>query len=224
MRTTRFLTTLAALSATALTALAGAGGPARAEIPGNHITIGVLTDMNGGQRRRRRQGIRGGGAAWPRRTPPRSCPASRSPWSCADHQNNPDVASTIARGWIANDGVNVIADVPYLVGRAGGERGDARRPAHRVHGLGLRHQRPDGQGVLAQHGAMDLRHLRDSATWWRARWWRRATSRWFFIAADYAFGAALERDTAQDAAVDRRHRGGRREEPALQRRTTRPTC
>jgi Periplasmic binding protein len=31
----------------------------------------------------------------------------------ADHENKPDLASSIARGWIANAGVNVIADVPF---------------------------------------------------------------------------------------------------------------
>ncbi len=30
----------------------------------------------------------------------------------ADHQNKPDVGATIARGWIDNDDVDVIADVP----------------------------------------------------------------------------------------------------------------
>src|SRR5215469_5955909 len=30
----------------------------------------------------------------------------------ADHQNKPDVGSTIARQWIENDGVNVILDIP----------------------------------------------------------------------------------------------------------------
>ncbi len=36
----------------------------------------------------------------------------------ADHQNKPDIATGIARQWIDEEGVNVIADVPTSAAKA----------------------------------------------------------------------------------------------------------
>ena len=112
----------------------------------------------------------------------------------ADHQNKPDVGSTIARQWIERDGVDMILDVPnsgvalavndvvknlnkvYINGSAGTTRltGDACT-ANTLHWTFDNFALANGTGsaVVATGG--------DS---------------WFFITADYAFGHDLEAQTS----------------------------
>jgi branched-chain amino acid transport system substrate-binding protein len=76
----------------------------------------------------------------------------------ADHQNKPDVGSSIARKWYDTDGVDVIVDVPtssvaLAVNQITKDKGKA------FVNSGAGHLRPDRQGLLAQHRALDLRHL-----------------------------------------------------------------
>lgn len=112
----------------------------------------------------------------------------------ADHQNKPDVASTIARQWIDQDGVNAIFDVPTSSaalaineitkeanalfinsGAAASELTGTACSPHTVHWTydtwALAHG--TGSAMVEQGG-----------------------DTWFFLTADYAFGHALERDTA----------------------------
>ena len=76
----------------------------------------------------------------------------------ADHQNKPDVGSNIARQWYDVDQVDMIVDVPNsAVALAVNE---VTREKNKVyHQLRCRHLRPHRRQVLAQHGALDLRHL-----------------------------------------------------------------
>ena len=111
----------------------------------------------------------------------------------ADHQNKPDVASTITRQWIDVDGVNAIVDVPTSSaalavneivkdsnalfinsGAAAAELTGTACSPHTVHWTYDTWALANGTGsaVVADGG--------DS---------------WFFLTADYAFGHALERDT-----------------------------
>ena len=112
----------------------------------------------------------------------------------ADHQNKPDVASTIARQWIDQEGVNAILDVPTssaalavneilkeanaLFINSGAAASDLTGPAcspHTVHWTYDTWALANGTGsaMVAQGG-----------------------DTWFFLTADYAFGHALERDTS----------------------------
>jgi branched-chain amino acid transport system substrate-binding protein len=124
----------------------------------------------------------------------------------ADHQNRPDVASTsppvVRRGRRRRDRRR--AD---LLGGAGRQRTD-RRAQQDLPRLRRRDVGPDRPGLHAQHGSLDLRHLgarqrhrpRDGGT---------GGDTWFFLTADYAFGHALERDTAavvEEPAARSRHR------------------
>ena len=86
-----------------------AGGAAAQS--GGPVKIGVLNDMSGSMpisaaraRSRRRR--------WRWRISAAKCWASRSRSSPADHQNKPDIGSTIARQWFDQEGVDVIIDVP----------------------------------------------------------------------------------------------------------------
>src|SRR5690349_4103047 len=112
----------------------------------------------------------------------------------ADHQNKPDVGSTIARQWIENDGVNAILDIPNsAVGLAvrevtrtrnavdintGAATSDLSGKACSPHGI---HWTFDTYGLAAGTGRALV---------------KQGGKTWFFITADYAFGHALERDTA----------------------------
>jgi branched-chain amino acid transport system substrate-binding protein len=111
----------------------------------------------------------------------------------ADHQNRPDVGSTVARQWMDRDGVDVIVDVPTssvalavntLVrernkvflnsGAATSDLSGAACSPNTIHWTYDTYMLARGTG-----GAMVAAGGRT----------------WFFITADYAFGHALERDT-----------------------------
>jgi branched-chain amino acid transport system substrate-binding protein len=111
----------------------------------------------------------------------------------ADHQNKPDVGSTIARQWIENDGVSVILDIPNsAVGLAvrevtrtrdavdintGAASSDLSGKACSPHGI---HWTFDTYGLAAGTGRALVKQGGDT---------------WFFITADYLFGHSIERDT-----------------------------
>ncbi|MBR0801022.1 ABC transporter substrate-binding protein [Bradyrhizobium jicamae] len=110
-----------------------------------------------------------------------------------DHQNKPDIGTTIARQWFDVDKVDVIADVP--------NSGVA---------LAVNNVVKEKNGVYINSGAAtsDLTNAQCSPntvhwtydTYMLAHATGQALVKaggdtWFFLTADYAFGAALERDT-----------------------------
>src|SRR5580704_5623969 len=111
----------------------------------------------------------------------------------ADHQNKPDVGVNIARGWIDNDKVDAIADVP--------NSGVA---------LAVNNIVREKNAVLLNSGAATAALTGASCTpntvsftydtYMLATGTGKALTKaggdsWFFLTADYAFGAQLERDT-----------------------------
>ena len=76
----------------------------------------------------------------------------------ADHQNKPDVGSNIARQWFDVDHVDVIVDVP--TSSVALAVSDVTREKNKVF-LVLRcgELGSDRSQMLAEHGALDLRHL-----------------------------------------------------------------
>jgi branched-chain amino acid transport system substrate-binding protein len=111
----------------------------------------------------------------------------------ADHQNNPDVGSGIARQWYEVDHINAIADVPNS-GVALAVSGVTR----------------EKNKVLLISGAADSdltdKSCSPNTVHWTYDTWalahgtgsaivKNGGTTWFFITADYAFGHALERDT-----------------------------
>jgi branched-chain amino acid transport system substrate-binding protein len=113
----------------------------------------------------------------------------------ADHQNKADVGATIARQWIENEHVNALFDIPNsAVGLAvqevtrdrdavaintGAASSDLTGKACSPHGV---HWSFDTYALAAGTGRALVKQGLDT---------------WFFITADYAFGHALERDTAK---------------------------
>ena len=117
-----------------------------------------------------------------------------------DHQNKPDIGSTIARQWFDVDKVDIIVDVP--------NSGVA---------LAVNNVVKEKNGVYINSGAAtsDLTNAQctPNTVHWTYDTYMLAHSTgqalvksggdtWFFLTADYAFGAALERDTTAVIAAN----------------------
>jgi len=112
----------------------------------------------------------------------------------ADHQNKPDVGSNIVRQWIDVDKVDVIVDVPTSsVALAVNEVVREKNSVFLVSGAAASDLTGPKCSPNTVHWTYD--------TWALANGTGKALVKtggdsWFFITADYAFGHALERDTA----------------------------
>ncbi|MHB8494493.1 MAG: ABC transporter substrate-binding protein [Casimicrobiaceae bacterium] len=117
----------------------------------------------------------------------------------ADHQNKPDVGSAIARRWYDAEGVDAIVDVPNSgVALAVAQITKDKNKVFLASGPGSSDLTGKACSPNTVHFTYD--------TWMLANGTGTAITKqggntWFFIAADYAFGQALERDTT--AAVER---------------------
>ncbi|HMG20266.1 MAG TPA: ABC transporter substrate-binding protein [Kofleriaceae bacterium] len=113
----------------------------------------------------------------------------------ADHQNKPDIGSNLAREWFDTKNVDVIVDVPTSsVALAISEVTKAKNKVFLVSGAATSDLTGKACSPNTVHWTYD--------TWGLAN----ATGReivknggdtWFFLTADYAFGAALERDVTK---------------------------
>ncbi|MDJ1157534.1 ABC transporter substrate-binding protein [Chelatococcus sp. SYSU_G07232] len=166
--------------------------PATAELSDGMVKIGVLTDMSGVY-----SDITGKGSILATRLAVEDCLKAECAGMkievvSADHQNKADVASVIARGWIDQQGVDVLADmsnasiqlaIPPLVkeknrvalfpGGTARLTGDACQPDHIVQWM---------WDTYVQVAGVANR-LTKSGT------------KWYLVTADYALGHQLEADT-----------------------------
>ncbi len=167
--------------------------PARPRAEQNTIRIGVLTDMSG---------------AYAANTGPNSVLATRMAIEDfsrshpdikvellqADLQLKPDVALAIAGDWLANKGVDVITDVPL---------------SSAAFAIGDMVKQKDKLALFTGAASADVTgiHCGPNHLHWAYDTWsmphavvdsaiRAGNDTWFFITADYAFGHALERDSA----------------------------
>jgi branched-chain amino acid transport system substrate-binding protein len=112
----------------------------------------------------------------------------------ADHQNKPDIATNIANEWYDRDGVDMIVDVPNSgVALAINEVARAKGKAFIDSGAASSDLTGPKCNATTVHWTYD--------TWMLANGTGKAIVKtggdsWFFLTADYAFGHALERDTA----------------------------
>src|SRR6266496_616908 len=112
----------------------------------------------------------------------------------ADHQNKPDVGSNVVRTWIDTDKVDVIVDVPTSsVALAVNEVVREKNKVFLISGAAASDLTGPKCSPNTVHWTYD--------TWALANGTGKAIVKtggttWFFITADYAFGHALERDTA----------------------------
>src|SRR5215475_3358061 len=111
-----------------------------------------------------------------------------------DHQNKPDVGSNIAGTWFDKDKVDVIVDVPNsAVALAVSEIARQKNKVFLAVGPATSDLTGPKCNVNTIHWTYD--------TWMLANGTGKAVVKtggdtWFFLTADYAFGHALERDTA----------------------------
>jgi branched-chain amino acid transport system substrate-binding protein len=112
----------------------------------------------------------------------------------ADHQNRPDVGMNIARNWYDNDKVDAIFDVPTSsVALPIAALTREKNKIFMNSGAGTSDLTGTACSPNTVHWTYDTYALSNVAG--RAMV-KRGEDTWFFITADYAFGAALERDAA----------------------------
>jgi branched-chain amino acid transport system substrate-binding protein len=175
-----------------------ATGAAQAQVSDNVIKIGVLSDMSSLY-----TDLAGAGSVAAARMAVADSGIEKRgikvEFVSADHQNKPDVGSNIARQWYDVDKVDVIVDVPNSgVALAVNQITKDKNKVFLASGPGTSDLTGKACSPNTVHWAYD--------TWMLANGTGTALTKaggdsWFFITADYAFGAALERDTT--AAVQR---------------------
>jgi branched-chain amino acid transport system substrate-binding protein len=112
----------------------------------------------------------------------------------ADHQNKPDIGSNITRQWFDVDAVDVVVDVPNSsVAFAVSDLAREKNKVFLVSGGGSSDLTGPKCSPNTIHWTFD--------TWMLAHGTAAAVTKsggdtWFFLAADYAFGHALERDAS----------------------------
>ena len=187
------MTTLTARRLAALITVAGVGFAAPAFAQDKAVKIGVLNDMSGLY-----ADIGGPNSVAAAKMAVEDSGLAAKGWKIdvlsGDHQNKPDVGVNIARQWIDNDKVDVVADTP--------NSGVA---------LAVNNLVKEKNAVLLNSGAATA-DLTGKActpntisytydTYMLANGTGKALTKaggnsWFFLTADYAFGHALERDTS----------------------------
>jgi len=183
-------------------ALAVAGvfgvGVAQAQISGNVIKLGVLSDMSGLYK-----DLGGEGSIIAARMAVEDSGIEKRGMKVeiisADHQNKPDVGSSIARRWYDAEGVDAIVDVPTSsVALAVSGVTKEKNKVFLASGPGTSDLTGSQCSPNTVHFTYD--------TWMLANGTGTAITKkggnsWFFITADYAFGHALQRDTT--AAIEK---------------------
>jgi branched-chain amino acid transport system substrate-binding protein len=112
----------------------------------------------------------------------------------ADHQNKPDVGSNLARQWYDQDGVDVIADVPTSsVALAINQITKDKNKVFLVSGAAASDLTGKACSPNTVHWTYDTYALGQGTG---GAMVKAGGDSWFFLTADYAFGHALERDTA----------------------------
>lgn len=171
-----------------------AAAAAQAQVSDGVVKIGVMNDMSGVY-----ADLAGPGSVTAAKMAVEDFQKSAKPnfkieVLSADHQNKPDVGSTIARTWYDVDKVDAIFDVPTSsVALAVNEITREKGKAH----------------INSTAGTSDLtgKACTPNTVHWTYDTWMLANGTgtamvktggdtWYFLTADYAFGHALERDTS----------------------------
>ena len=190
MRLGGFAAFAAAVTASAALALSAI---AQAQISDDVVKIGVMNDMSGlyadisgqGSAEAARMAIADFGG---------TVNGKKIELITADHQNKPDVGGAIARQWYDNDKVDAIVDVPTSsVALAVQDVARERKKVFLISGAAasdLTGKACSTTGIHWTYDTVSLANGTGSAVV------KAGGDTWFFITADYAFGHALERDTA----------------------------
>jgi branched-chain amino acid transport system substrate-binding protein len=113
----------------------------------------------------------------------------------ADHQNKPDIGSSLAREWFDTKGVDAIVDVPTSsVALAVNEVTKTKNKVFLVSGAGTSDLTGKACSPNTIHWTYDTWALSNAAG---REIIKNGGDSWFFLTVDYAFGAALERDASK---------------------------
>ncbi len=180
------------------TLIAGLGlalsGGAQAAIAGGVVKIGVLNDMSGPY-----ADLAGPGSVVAAKMAAEDYVKQtgsklKIEILSADHQNKPDVGSSIARKWIDADGVDMILDVPTSSVALAVNEVVKEKNKVMVNSTGgssdLTGKACTPNTVHWTYDTWMLAHGTGSAVV------KQGGDTWFFLTADYAFGHALEKDTS----------------------------
>jgi branched-chain amino acid transport system substrate-binding protein len=177
---------------TALAVIFGCGS-AQAQYSDGTIKIGVMNDMSGTY-----SDLSGQGSVVAARMAVEDFGAAAKGMKVeivsADHQNKPDVGSNVVRTWIDVDKVDVIVDVPTSsVALAVNEIVRDKNKVFLVSGAGASDLTGAKCSPNTIHWTYDTWALGNGTG---TALVKSGANTWFFLTADYAFGHALERDTA----------------------------
>ncbi|MGI4848486.1 MAG: ABC transporter substrate-binding protein [Janthinobacterium lividum] len=183
------------ISVAVLAAVAGFGLslPASAQISGDTIKIGFITDMSGlytdidgqGGAEAIRMAIADMGGA---------INGKKIELVTADHQNKPDIAASKAREWFDRDGVDMlIAGTNSGTSLAMAKVASEKKKLFIAIGGGTARLTNEECAPTTVHYAYDTVALAKGTG---AAVVKQGGKSWYFLTADYAFGASLEADTA----------------------------
>ncbi len=178
----------------AIAASACLGAPADAQMSGKPIKIGVLSDMSSLY-----ADIGGAGSVAAAQMAVKDFGGTVNGVPIeivsADHLNKPDVGVGIVRRWIDEEGVDAVADVPTSsVALAVQQVMKEKGKVFLISGAAssdLTGKACSPTGVHWTYDTYALAHGTGGAMV------KQGGDTWFFITADYAFGHALQRDTAE---------------------------
>lgn len=167
------------------------GGVGSAKAQGTSLTIGVLTDMSGAL-----SSVLGKGSVDGARMAIEDFGGSVNGQAVklvfADHQNKPDIASTVARKWIDEDGVDLVMDLGSSAA-AIAVQNIVKDKNKIIIVTGAASSEITGRfcNTNSFHWGYDT-YMQSAAV--AAELTRQGGNTWFFLTADYAFGHALETD------------------------------
>jgi branched-chain amino acid transport system substrate-binding protein len=168
-------------------------GTSAAQAQTKTIKVGVLTDMSGVY-----ADVGGPGSVLAAQMAIEDSGLAQKGWKIdlisGDHQNKPDVGVNLTRTWIELDKVDVIVDVPNSgVGLAVNQVVKEKNKVFLANGPGTSELTGKSCTPNTVHWAYDTNMLANGTG---TAMTKTGGDSWFFVTADYAFGQALERDTA----------------------------
>jgi branched-chain amino acid transport system substrate-binding protein len=184
------------------TVIAGLGavllsGAAQAQqISGDVVRIGVLTDMSGAYADLGGQGsVVAAQLAIEDFSVSGTVAGKRIDLISADHQNKPDIASTIAREWYDTRDVDVIVDLPNSAAAyAVMDLAEQKKRVVLVSSGGALAITNERCNAYTAHWVYDSYPLTNSLP---AELVRQGKKRWFILTVDYSAGHVLEAETAK---------------------------
>jgi len=183
------------LARAALATLSFCTAAAQAQISGDVVKIGILTDMAGPY-----SGMGGAGSVVAAKMAVQDCLQAdckglKVEVVTADHQNKADIAATKAREWLDRDGVDAIADITNSAAALAVQKLIREKGGIAMYS-GPATTRLTGEDC-AENGFHWMFDTYSSASGAAAALTKEGDKSWYFITVDYAFGHSLEKDAAE---------------------------